>query len=74
MDTDLILTLGIVMLVLSLPSLLSAWVDGRAPRVGAILCISGIGAIVGALMSKPGGYAFNDVPSVIFAVLTRAFQ
>ena len=37
MDTDLVLTLGIVLLVLSVPSLLSAWAESRAPRLGAIM-------------------------------------
>ena len=40
MDTDLALTVGIVLAVLSVPSLLSAWVDGRAPRLGAIMAIA----------------------------------
>lgn len=74
MDTDLVLTLGIVMLVLSLPSLLSAWVDGRPPRVGAIMCIVGIGMILGAVMTNPGGYAFTDVPAVMYAVVMRTFN
>lgn len=74
MDPDLVLTLGIIILVLSLPSLLSAWVDGRVPRLGAIMCVSGIGMILGALMTKPGGYAFTDVPGVMLAVVTRAFN
>ena len=59
-DTDLLLTIGIVVLVLSLPSLLSAWAESRAPRTGAILLIAGIGLIFAALWIKPGGYAFCD--------------
>jgi hypothetical protein len=74
MDTDLILTIGIITLVLSLPSLLAAWVDGRPPRVGAIMCVTGIGMIVAALMTNPGGYAFSDVPGIMLAVVTRAFN
>ncbi|MCU0902875.1 MAG: hypothetical protein MUE83_03250 [Tabrizicola sp.] len=73
-DTDVLLTVGIVLLVLSIPSLLSAWVEGRAPRVGALMAIASLGLIVTALMVNPGGYAFNEVPGVIFGVMARLFN
>ena len=74
MDTDLVLTLGIVLLVLSVPSLLSAWAESRAPRLGAIMAIVALGMIAAALLIRPGGYAFNDVPGVMIGVVSRLFQ
>ncbi|MBP9046825.1 MAG: hypothetical protein WAT35_10945 [Tabrizicola sp.] len=74
MDTDLALTVGIVLAVLSVPSLLSAWVDGRAPRLGAIMAIAALGLIVTALVESPGGYAFNQVPSVMLKTVLRVFE
>jgi formate-dependent nitrite reductase membrane component NrfD len=76
MDTnvDLLLTVGIVLLVLSVPSLLSAWVEGRAPRLGSIMVIAALGMIVTALVTKPGGYAFNQVPGVMVKVIGGFFQ
>jgi formate-dependent nitrite reductase membrane component NrfD len=71
MDTDLVLTLGIILLVITLPSLLSAWVEGRAPRVGAILLVASLAMIVGAVMSHPTGYAVSDVPGVMVGVFSR---
>jgi formate-dependent nitrite reductase membrane component NrfD len=71
MDTDLVLTVGLVLLALSLPSLLSAWVEQRVPRVGSIMVVASIGMIVGALMYRPGGYAFSEVPGVVLGVLAR---
>lgn len=73
-DADLFLTLGTVLLVLSVPSLLSAWAESRAPRFGAVMVIGGIGLIVAALMTNPGGYAFNQVPGVIIRVVARFFR
>ncbi len=67
-DVDLMLTVGIILMVLSVPSLLSAWVEGRAPRMGAIMSIAALGLIVAAIMTKPGGYAFNEVPGVMLKV------
>jgi formate-dependent nitrite reductase membrane component NrfD len=71
MDTDLVLTLGIVLLVLTLPSLLASWVEGRAPRMGAIMLVASLSLIVAAVVYKPGGYAVNDVPEVMVGVLAR---
>lgn len=68
-DVDLMLTVGIILMVLSIPSLLSAWVEGRAPRMGAIMSIAALGLIVAAIMTKPGGYAFNEVPGVMLKVV-----
>ncbi|MBL9049720.1 MAG: hypothetical protein JNK19_06385 [Tabrizicola sp.] len=74
MDTDLALTIGIVLLILSVPSLLAAWVEGRAPRIGALMVVASAALIVTALMVKPGGYAFNDVPGVMVGVFSRWFN
>ena len=71
MDTDLVLTLGIVLLVLTLPSLLAAWVEGRAPRVVAIMLVASLAMIVAAVLYRPGGYAFNDVPDAMVGVFAR---
>ena len=57
MDTDLLLTVGIILLVLSVPSLLSAWVESRAPRMGAIMAGGGRGMILCARSFRPAGSA-----------------
>jgi formate-dependent nitrite reductase membrane component NrfD len=71
MDTDLVLTLGIVILVVTLPSLLAAWVEGRAPRIAAIMLIASLAMIMAAVAYRPGGYAVNDIPGVMVGVATR---
>jgi hypothetical protein len=71
MDTDLVLTLGIVLLVLTVPSLLAAWVEGRIPKVGAVMLVGSIAMIVTAVLYRPGGYVFNDVPGVMVGVFAR---
>lgn len=74
MDTDLILTIGIVLAVLSVPSLLAAWAEGRVPRLGAIMIVAALGMILVALQVRPGGYAFTDVPGVMIGVVSRLFN
>ena len=49
MDSDLFLTIGIILAILTLPVLLSAWVEGRVPRLGAILIIAAGGLFVTAM-------------------------
>ncbi len=71
MDTDLFLTIGIVLAVLTIPSLLSAWSESRAPRFAAIMLLAALGIITAALVQKPGGYAFKDIPSVMLGVVGR---
>jgi formate-dependent nitrite reductase membrane component NrfD len=73
-DTDLMLTVGIVLLILSLPSLLSAWVEGRAPRLGALMIAAGAVLVGTALSVRPGGYAFDDVPGVVIDVVARLWR
>lgn len=71
MDTDLFLTIGIVLGVLTIPSLLAAWTEGRAPRLGAIMLLASAGLITVALTQRPGGYAFDEIPSVMMYVVGR---
>jgi hypothetical protein len=74
MDADLILTIGIVLLVLSVPSLLAAWAESRVPRMGAVMIVVAGGLILTALQTQPGGYRFDDVPGVIVGVVARMFN
>ena len=50
MDTDLFLTIGVILAVLTLPSLLSAWTDGRAPRMGAIMLMVAAALIIAVVI------------------------
>jgi formate-dependent nitrite reductase membrane component NrfD len=71
MDTDLVLTIGVILLVLSVPSLLAAWAESRVPRMGSVLLIVAGAMILTALWVRPGGYAFSDVPGVMVGVVAR---
>ena len=71
MDTDLIIVVGIVCIVLAVPSLLSSWVDGSPPRAGAILVLIGGVLIVVALTQHGRGYSFGEMPGVFKRVISR---
>ncbi len=69
MTTDMMLVLGLVICALSLPSLLSAFSEGRAPRAGAVLLLVGGLLLVMALTQKPSGYTFAEIPHVFVRVI-----
>ena len=71
MDTDLFLVIGIVVCALAIPSLLSAWVEGRVPRAGSVMVLIGGVLILTALTQHPLGYSFSEIPDVFFSVIGR---
>lgn len=71
MDPDLLLTLGLVLGALSVPSILSAMSDRRAPRASALTILIAGGLILGAAYLKPGGYRMEQIPDVFFSVVAR---
>jgi hypothetical protein len=73
MDTDLALVIGLVVLLLSAPAIISAISDGRAPRTAMVALVVGGGLVVFALSQKPGGYRIEDVPRAFIRVIADIF-
>lgn len=71
MDTDLALVLGLIIAALSIPSILSAVTDRRAPRASAITILIAGGLIIFAMQGKPGGYSLQEFPDVLVNVVAR---
>lgn len=71
MDSDLSLVIGIIMAVFAIPALLSAFSEGRAPRVGAILVMIASGLIVVAVLNRPSGYRLDEVPDAFVRVIGK---
>lgn len=71
MDTDLFLVVGVVTFALAIPSLLSAWVEGRVPRAGSLMVLIGGVLVVVALTQRTGGYTFSEIPDVFVRVIGR---
>ncbi|MDT0681138.1 hypothetical protein RM543_00455 [Roseicyclus sp. F158] len=74
MGPDLCLTLGILLGLISVPSLVSAFSDSRPPRAAVLLIVAATALIATATTRKPGGYRIEQIPDVILetigAVLT----
>ncbi len=71
MDPDIFLVLGIVIAGFSIPSILSAIIDGRAPRASALTILIAGGLVLFAVQTKPGGYALGDIPDAFVRVVAQ---
>lgn len=69
METDLLLVVGVILAVMAVPAVLSAFTDGRPPRSAAILVMVAAALIVLAVHQRPGGYRISDVPGAFARVL-----
>lgn len=73
MDADTLFVLGVLGILLAVPAVISAFTEGRAPRVAAVLFIAGGSCLAIAFAKKPGGYSFAEVPSVFTSVISGLF-
>jgi hypothetical protein len=71
MDADLALVIGLVVAVFAIPAMVSAYSEGRAPRVASFAVLVAGGLVVWAVTSKPGGYTLSDIPDAIISVVGR---
>ncbi|MGJ8545909.1 MAG: hypothetical protein ACSHWZ_10740 [Sulfitobacter sp.] len=71
MDPDLALVIGLVLAVLSVPSILSALSDRRAPRASMLTILIAGGLIFFAILTRPGGYTMAEIPDVLLNVVAR---
>ncbi len=68
MNTDLALVTGVVMALLAVPSVISAFAEGRPPRSAAVLVMIGGALVLYALYNNPAGYRAGDFPRVVMRV------
>lgn len=71
MDNDLFLVFGLIVAGLAIPAILGALVDSRVPRGAAIMVMIGSGMIAVAVIDKPSGYSFQDVPKAFTRVIGK---
>ncbi len=71
MDTDLMMVIGVTLGVLSIPALLSAYSEGRPPRLAAIVVLIAGTLVVVALIQKPSGYTVREILLAFASVFGR---
>ncbi|MDP3862938.1 MAG: hypothetical protein Q8Q63_15290 [Phaeovulum sp.] len=71
MDSDLLLVIGLMIAALSIPSIVAAFSDSRAPRAAAVGLVLGGALVLVAIVTKPGGYTASQIPNVFALVFAR---
>lgn len=74
MDSDLLLVTGIILGVMSIPAMLNAYSDSRAPRLAAIVVLIAGVLIVVAVRTHPAGYTPAEMPDVFARVFRNLFR
>ncbi len=69
MNGDLNLIIGTVLLVLAVPSAVSAYVDGRPPRVAAFAILAATIMLVLAAAKAPGPFRLTDIPDAFIRII-----
>ena len=71
MDTDLFLIMGLLVTILAVPSVISAFSESRPPRAATVMFLIGGTLIVMALTQGSTRYAVGDLPEVLSRVIAR---
>ena len=71
MDYDLIFVVGLVIGAFTIPALVSAYADRRAPRLAALFVIISGGMIAYAAHMRAEPYELDQLDDVVLAVLAR---
>ena len=74
MDTDLIFVAGVVIAVLSVPAIVSAFMDARAPRAPALIILIGALMIGYAVRERPMTYTLATVPDAFMRVVADVMR
>lgn len=74
MTTDQMFVVGALLLILSIPAIMSAFADGRPPRAAAIVLLVGGVMVVMALNKMPGGLTLTEVPEIFIRVIAQVIR
>jgi len=69
-NPDQFFVIGLLVGLLSIPALISAFSESRPPRAAAIMVMISIVLILLAVLQKPGGYDMGEVPGIVAGVLS----
>ncbi len=69
MTSDLLYVLGVLLVVLAIPALATAYADRRPPLVSLIVMVLGFGLIGWIYSTDPTTYALPQLPNALFRVI-----
>ncbi|GFE65032.1 hypothetical protein [Litoreibacter roseus] len=68
LSNDLILVIGIVIGVLTIPAIFAAVTGGTAPRIATVSAVISGALVLYAIYNQPGGYAVEELPRIVGSV------
>ncbi len=71
MDPDLTLVIGALIGVFSLPTIVSAFAERRAPKIAFLILMAGVGMVYWAVSQNPGEYSILGFPDLLIEVIAR---
>jgi len=71
MDSDLTLVIGALLGAFSLPSIVSAFAERRAPRIAFLTLMIGGGMVYWAVSQDPEKYSIIGFPDLLIEVIAR---
>lgn len=71
MDSDVIMVTGIVVLMLSIPSAVASFADGRRPWIALLVIVIGGGILGWGWIHHPETMSLGEIPHVIVRVMAR---
>ncbi|MBR9762885.1 MAG: hypothetical protein GYB53_04980 [Rhodobacteraceae bacterium] len=74
MSFDFIYAGGVLLCLLAVPALVSAWADRRLPSVSAFALCCGAGMVGWAYVSDPARYGLMHLPDVMIRVLAEVMR
>lgn len=74
LDSDLLLVIGLVIGAVTIPSIIAAISDSRAPRAAAVGLVLAGALVLVAIVTKPGGYTASQIPNVFAQVFARVLN
>lgn len=71
MDPEVALVFGLALSAVAIPSLVSALVDSRAPRIGGVVILVALGLTLYGLSNHPTGLELSELPNTVARVVGR---
>lgn len=74
MNSDFLLVLGVFIGALSIPSMISAFSEGRPPRAAIMLFVIGGGLVAYIVTKNPNTYTLEAFPKLVTDVIGKMIR
>jgi hypothetical protein len=69
MTPEIFLTVGVLLLLPTIPMIFNGLKEGAAPKFAMLMTLISFGLIAVAFSQKPGGYNINEIPGIMISTI-----